>query len=371
MTTTVISADSHVTEPPDTFTPRIAKKYRDQAPHIANDPERGDVFVVPGMKSTIAMGLVAAAGVPAENLSAFGARFSDLHLGGWDPVARMDDQARDGIDCEIIYPSVGMVICNHPDIDFQKACFDAYNLWIAEFCDSNPERLIGLGQTALRSVDEGIEDLERIKALGLRGVMMSGDPGTDFDFDDRRWDPFWQASIDLELPLSWHILTTRSSHPTRGPKMNSFLSIIRANQDIMGTLVLGGVFKRNPRLKVVCAEADAGWAAHFMYRMDHAFDRHRYWLKPGDDLDRTPSEYFREHVYMTFQDDWVAFKIAHLLNTKRLCWANDFPHSDSTWPTSQQLLAEHTAHLSDEDRTAILGGNIAELYGIGAPSGAS
>ena len=41
------------------------------------------------------------------------------------------------------------------------------------------------------------------------------------------------------LVVSWHILTTRDTSPTRGPKMNSFLSIIRANQDIMGTLVLG------------------------------------------------------------------------------------------------------------------------------------
>ena len=45
-------------------------------------------------------------------------------------------------------------------------------------------------------------------------------------------------------------------------------------------------------------------------------------------------------------------------------WANDFPHSDSTWPWSQDLLAEHQADLSDEQREAILCRNVAELYGI-------
>ena len=45
-----------------------------------------------------------------------------------------------------------------------------------------------------------------------------------------------------------------------------------------------------------------------------------------------PSEYFREHVYTTFQDDWVAFQVTDLCNVRRLMWANDFPHSDSTWP---------------------------------------
>ena len=74
---------------------------------------------------------------------------------------------------------------------------------------------------------------------------------------------------------SFHILTSSSSdalNRSRGPKMNNFLSIIRGNQDIMGMFVLGGVFERHPRLKVVCVEADAGWAPHFMYRMDHAYE---------------------------------------------------------------------------------------------------
>jgi predicted TIM-barrel fold metal-dependent hydrolase len=312
------------------------------------------------------MGLVAAAGKPAEELRATGVLWEELHPGGWDPVVRMEDQARDGVDCEVIYPTVGMLLCNHPDIEYKTACFEAYNRWIAEYVGARPERLVGMGQTTIRSVEEGIADLQAIKELGLRGVMMPGNPGTDFDYDDPRFDELWAAAIELGLVVSWHILTTRDTSPTRGPKMNSFLSIIRANQDIMGTLVLGGVFERNPGLRVVCAEADAGWVPHYMYRMDHAFKRHRNWLTASQDLSKLPSEYFREHVYLTFQDDWVAFQMTHLINPERMLWANDFPHSDSTWPDSQAMLAEHTAHLSDHERTRILGANTAELYGIGA-----
>ena len=83
-------------------------------------------------------------------------------------------------------------------------------------------------------------------------------------------------------------------------------------------------------------------------------------------MERLPSEYFRENVYMTFQDDWTAFTSTEMLNPKRLIWANDFPHSDSTWPWSQEMLAEHTAGLSEADRRAILRGNVAELYGLAA-----
>ena len=359
----IISADSHVTEPPNTYSDFIDKAFRERAPRMEEVGEVGDVFVVDGMSRPVLVGLAAAAGKPPEEIRIKGTKFAELHRGGWDPEARMADQKRDGVAAEVIYPTVGMVLCNHSDFDYKKACFDAYNRWIAQFCSAHPDRLLGVGQTAMRSPEEGIEDLRRIKALGLRGVMMPGNPAVE-DYDSARYDDFWEAAVALELPLSFHILTVRETSPTRGPKMNSFLSIIRGCQDIMGTLILGGVFERHPRLRVVCVEADAGWVPHYMYRMDHAYKRHRYWLPAGQQLSKLPSEYFREHIYTTFQDDWVAFKSADQMNWRRLMWANYFPHSDSTWPWSQEMLSEHARDLSEEQRRAILSQNVADLYRI-------
>jgi predicted TIM-barrel fold metal-dependent hydrolase len=114
----------------------------------------------------------------------------------------------------------------------------------------------------MRSPEEGIDDLHAIRALGLRGVMMPGDPAVE-DYDSPVYNPFWEAAIELDMPLSFHILTMKNAH-TRGPRINTFLSIIRGNQDIMGTLIFGGVFERYPQLKVVCVEADAGWVPHYL-----------------------------------------------------------------------------------------------------------
>ena len=362
MPTTVISADSHVTEPPDTYAARIDPRYRDNAPHVIHDAERGDVFHIPGMKVPVPMGLVAAAGKQAEDLTTFGVRFEDLHRGGWDPSARLADQERDGVAAEVIYPTVGMALCNHRDIDYKRACMQAYNRWIAEYASYAPERLICVGQTAMRTPEEGVADLQDIADLGLRGVMMPGTPGHE-DYDHPDYDVFWDAAVELGLPLSFHVLTTRDLAPVRGPRLNGFVSIIRANQDVIGTLVFSGVFERHPEVRVVCVEADAGWVPHYMYRMDHAYKRHRHWLT-GAPLPKLPSEYFRSNIYVTFQDDWVAFQVADLLNDERLMWANDFPHSDSTWPWSQEMLAEHTSALTPRQRDRILHDNCAELYGL-------
>ena len=53
-----------------------------------------------------------------------------------------------------------------------------------------------------------------------------------------------------------------------------------------------------------------------------------------------------------------------MCNFKRIMWANDYPHSDSTWPWSQELLAEHTQGLSEGERDGLLHDNVSEFYGL-------
>lgn len=361
----IISADSHVAEPPNCYTDHIDPVYRDRAPKLVHDPKRGDAFHIEGSKTPIPMSLVSAAGKRPEELSATGAVFDKLHKGGWEPHARVADQARDGIAAEVIYPSVGMELCNIPDIDLKQACMQAYNRWLEEFCAPYPDRLIGLGQCAIKSPESGIRELEAIKACGFKGVMMPGRPGTEADYNDPCFDEFFQAMVALELVPSFHILTSGEGlmQSFRGSKINTFMSIVRGNQDLMSMFVFDGIFMRHPKLKIVSAEADGGWVPHFMYRMDHAYNRHRHWMK-GRELDKSPSEYFRENIYFTFQDDRTAFQFKDELNIERMLWANDFPHSDSTWPHSQDVIARHTGHMTEEEKNRVLHGNVAELYGL-------
>jgi len=143
------------------------------------------------------------------------------------------------------------------------------------------------------------------------------------------------------------------------------MQLVRGNQDIMGMFCFGGVFERHPKLKVVCVEADAGWVPHFTYRMDHAYKRHRFWMETGA-IQRPPSEYFYENIYVTYQDDQAATANVDERVLRRVMWANDFPHSDSTWPWSMEILGGLTGDLTQEQRDWILHDNVAELYGLDA-----
>jgi predicted TIM-barrel fold metal-dependent hydrolase len=373
-----ISADSHVTEPPNLYKDYIDPKYRDRAPTTMIGPKGGTVWSIDGILDgkpyLVGMGSIAAAGIDPKEIKMDTQKFEDIHKGGHDPKARLAAQDRDGLGGEIIFPSIGMVLCNHPDIEFRQACFQAYNRWLAEFQSYAPDRLFGLGQSGAVSVEQTVADLVSIKELGFCGVMLPCEPATEFSYEDTRFDPVWEAAVALKLPITFHILTspresraivaTISGEQNRGRSMAFFHhTLIRANQDVISTFVWGRVFERFPELKLVCAEADAGWVPHFMYRLDHFYRRHRFHSNLGD-MANLPSQRVFDNVYFTFQDDLVAMNSLDMLNPRRLLWSSDFPHSDSTWPWSQQLLAYHTQNMSDDERRWILRDNTVECFNL-------
>jgi predicted TIM-barrel fold metal-dependent hydrolase len=368
-----ISADSHVIEPPSCYTDFIDPAFRDIAPRLVRNNMGGDVYQVHGMHSQVPLGTVTAAGKDPRKIRMAEEPFDALHRGGWDPVQRLKDQDQDGVAAEVLYPSVGMVLCNHPDQDYKQACFMAYNRWLESFVAAAPDRLHGIGQTAVRSVAEAVADLRRMKAMGFRGVMLPGNPSTEEDYDHPSFDALWEAAADLGMPVSFHILTSGGrntnsldlkSQVSRGASnMAASHTVLRACQDVVSMLIWSRVFERFPRLRVVCVEADGGWVPHFAYRMDRVYQRHRFWMK-GEEMQKLPSAYFLENVYFAFQDDWVAFKVADLCNPQRLMWGNDFPHSDSTWPWSLDLLRQHTRDMGEQQKAWILRDNVRELYGL-------
>ena len=371
-----ISADSHILEPPACFSDYMDPAFRDRAPRIELDNLGRHVYVIEGLTTPIPVGTADGAGmIPSmRTYHILKATFETCRRSAWDPEYRLADQERDGIAAEIIYPSVGLIVLSLADIDYKNSCIDAYNRWLEGFCAGLPGRLFGLGLTSVRSVDAAIDDFRRAKARGFVGMTLPGIPHFE-NYDHPDYDALWQCAVDLEMPVCFHILSGRGSRSaesvfkkqTRSKRMAGFMQVVRDVQDVISTMLLGGVFERHPGLKMVSAEADVGWMPHWAYRLDHAAYNE---TDDGivDGLSKLPSEYLRSNVFTTFQDDWVAFATKDLMNYRQLLWANDFPHPDSTWPRSQELLAKHAASLTEAERNAILRDNVRELFQLPLPA---
>ena len=97
----VVSADSHVLEPHDLWTRRLAgSPYADRAPRMVEDESHGHVFAIDGLRP-FPVGLAGAAGKPAEELRYTGDQVESLRAGGWDPKARLEDMDADGVAAAI------------------------------------------------------------------------------------------------------------------------------------------------------------------------------------------------------------------------------------------------------------------------------
>jgi predicted TIM-barrel fold metal-dependent hydrolase len=168
--------------------------------------------------------------------------------------------------------------------------------------------------------------------------------------------------------VSFHILTGNTGgDPTLGSGLGmlTVMSVVHEVQQTLALLIFGRVFDRHPELRVVSAEHDAGWVAHYAYRLDQMWERHHNWLgRRSQGLERNPSEYLRRNVWYTFQKDPVAVETRERVGVDRLLWASDYPHSDSTWPHSQKVIERDFAGVPDADLTAILSGNAETLYSL-------
>jgi predicted TIM-barrel fold metal-dependent hydrolase len=360
----IFSADSHTMEPADLWVQRIDLGLRDRAPRVMTNHQdkKGSFFFAEGLTPFPVGGAFAAGKDPKDLNANQTVGYEQARPSGWDPVERLKDQDIDGVEGEVLYTTLGMFLFHLKDLGLQWACFRAYNDWVAEFSSHAPKRLIGLGLIATQDVDEAVRELQRVAKKGLRGVMMNAAPAGDLPYSDPHFDPLWAAAQDLNLPLSLHILTGKRSVQLGKGRVASTMSIIHEIQYSLTDLIYNGVLHRFPRLKLVSAENDIGWIAHYLYRLDECYKTLRY-VDPTP-ITMKPSEYFKRQVYATFQDDRPGVMTYELSGEDSLMWASDFPHRASTWPRSRAVIEQNFAGVPAAVTRKITYENVHRLYGI-------
>jgi predicted TIM-barrel fold metal-dependent hydrolase len=308
----------------------------------------------------IGIGSASAAGKKSSELRKGGRWEVDVFRGAWDPEARLVDMAKDGVDAEVLYPTMALRMYQMKDKDLLTACLRAYNRWLAGFVRTHPDRLQGIGMVSLHDVETAVKELTEIRRLGLTGVMVALGPGDAPAYGEGLYDPFWAAAQDLDLPVSLHTLTD----PTPRAR-SSIIANVLDSVDVqvsLGEMIVGGVFERFPKLRIISVEADAGWAPYFIERLDYIVDRRQALYQMGMKGVAKPSEQFAQHIWLTFMRDYSGVASRHLIGVDRLLWSSDYPHGDSTWPHSQEVIARLFKDVPEPEKRAILCENVRTLY---------
>jgi predicted TIM-barrel fold metal-dependent hydrolase len=359
---TLISADSHVTEPADLWCERLDRKYRDRAPRVIRDYGRDRyLFVAPGV-SPFAIASGFGAGKQGRELKQHLRRgYEAARAGGWDPVERLKDQDLEGIACEVLYPTHGMRLFSMQDAELQRACFGVYTDWIAQFAAHNRYRLVPLAPISLYDVRESVKEMERVARLGFGGVLIWGaPPEAQPPYGARSYDAFWEAASSLRLPVSLHCITSGTPQTRSTSAYVQYLDIVHDVQRSLAEIVCSGVLDRFPELLIVSAENDCGWFPHFLFRLDHAHEKFGKFKEYP--LKMPPSAYVCRQVYATFQEDSTAMTTSGSFGIEHYMWASDYPHADSTWPNSRRILERALSGVSEEAVAKVVSCNAARIY---------
>jgi predicted TIM-barrel fold metal-dependent hydrolase len=181
-------------------------------------------------------------------------------------------------------------------------------------------------------------------------------------YNDPAYEKLWSAAEELEMPLTFHAGTGRTTTPAHGAggAIINYVAVVSEPMETVAYLCGSGVLERHPRLRVVMVECGSGWLAWALHAMDDAYREHHMWVRPK--LKLLPSEYFKNQGAVTFQHDPVGIANIPFTGERCLMWGSDYPHLEGTWPNSLKYLDRQLQGLSEQTIQKIVCDNAAELY---------
>jgi predicted TIM-barrel fold metal-dependent hydrolase len=350
----LVSVDDHVVEPPDMFDRHLPNRWRDVAPRVERRPDGTDVWVYDGTEIPN-IGLNAVAGRPPEEYGMEPTSFDEIRSGCYDIADRVRDMDANGVLGSMCFPSFpnlcGQLFSRSSDLDAGLAILQAYNDWhIDEWCGTVPGRFIPLMLPPIWDPHAMAAEVRRCATKGCHAVSFSENPSKLKlpSFHDDHWDPFWEACVDegtivcLHIGSSSRLVITAPDAPVDVLITLQPINIVQAAADLLWSPVL----RKFPDLRIALSEGGIGWIPYFCDRVDWIYTRHHQWT--GQDFgDRLPSEVFRERVVLCFIDDPSGVANLDRVGVDGVCWESDYPHSDSTWPTSPEVLWASIGSLPD------------------------
>ena len=288
---------------------------------------------------------------------------------GWTAEVQLEAMDIEGIDVAVLFPTRGLNVLSEPHMEpnFAAALARAYNNWLYDFCERDPNRLLGAGMLSPFDIDDAVKEAKRcVKELGFRAV-------------------FLRSNIMNERNWYRRLLRTAVEHLGRARGTGGFSRIVvfrrapdrrlvRAQLHAAprrrpadgtdarpGGICSGGVLARHPKLRVAFLEANCTWLPWLLWRLDEGWEREGdIWAK---DLTMKPSDYFKRQVFVSVEPDEAGVKyVIDYIGTDRLVFSTDYPHGDSKYPQAVESFLE--LKISDEDKRKILWDNCAEFYKV-------
>ena len=364
----ILDTDCHQIEPPSIWAKYIDPEFADRAPAMADIGGGKQAMVVEGMPLTKQDG-----NYPMDAKEFHDAvveamkQHEEARAQGFNAISRLADMEREGVDVQVVYPTVGGQLLGKKfhDTDLLAACCRAYNDWSIDYCSADAAKLLSAAMLPMQSPDHAIEEAKRSSERGAACFYIRPNPVEGRNLYHPGFDRLWAVLAELGKPVCIH--DSGSPYlPSFGERMHTHTSghIIAHPFEAMVammSLIWYGVIESNPDLKIVHVEADAGWLPYWLQRME------QHWEFSGNAehplLKKRPTEYFKSNFLVACRGDEMTLPAAvELVGEDYITFNTDYPHPDGTWPGGFQALIDQP--ISEQSKRKIFWDNAAATFGV-------
>jgi predicted TIM-barrel fold metal-dependent hydrolase len=361
----VMDSDMHVREPADLWERYMEPGWRGQAPKVLSSTARSSALVLldgkilRGYPATYRGGIFDATRIDAE--------IAEARESGFDAKSQLRAMDREGLDIAVLYPSIGLGILMREEMHplLAAAIARAYNNWLYEFCQEDPQRLKAVAMISLHDVTEAVKETRRAVSLGFVGVFARPEPIRSLPWHSRYYDTLWAVLEELAVPMGFHCAAASGELPQVGDRFQDNLLLRHIcshpmeNMLAMADVICGGVLERHPRLKVAFLECYSGWVPFWLHRMDTAAEKAR----GQRELRLKPSDYFRRQCWVATEAEKELSMVLGLIGDDNVVYSTDYPHGDSDFPRAVDELLELEI-VPEASKKKILWNNCVRLYGL-------
>lgn len=293
--------------------------------------------------------------------------------GEFDADVRLADLEGDGVVGEVIFPQMApfgaglMQYRKSVAPEHNLAGIQAYNRWLADFCNAHPGRHAGIALINVDDIDVTVAEIRKAKETGLwGGVLLPTSTGDHPFYHDKRYEPLWAACAELEMPLHSHSGWT----PDYGNDVTAAAMFIQevdtwAHRPF-GALMWSGVFERYPTLAFVITEAGCSWILQELRMMEHKWDNPIF-SHFTTKMSLRPREYFQRQCYLgaSFLPPHEG-EDRHAIGIDRIMYGTDYPHIEGTWPNTMAEMRKTMSAYEESDIVQLLGTTALDAYAFDA-----
>ncbi len=380
----VVDADAHLDAPHEMWAEYLPAHLRERAPKIEHGDEH-DWIVFEGHRRPVML-IANQAGREGKNFKMVGRREDMRPV--WLPETRLADMDQDGMSAQVLFGGGPLPT---GETELYIASFEAYNRWLWDFCGADRKRLVPVAYVPSRRPEETIRMLKELSAMGFRsvnipafpqaddgvtttakvqaissgqGAALTGDPGQGRSYADPAWDGMWATLQDLDMTATMHL---GGRIPRFGQKEHFLSDLVMSKVSMaepVGVAIYNGVFMKYPRLRLVLVESGVGWFSWMAEYMDRTWEKQRFWT--DSPLTQPPSFYMDQNIYGSFIHDRNGILNRDRTGGKNIMWSSDYPHSETSFPHSQEVIDRDFAGIPEADTNEIICKRAERIYSVPA-----